>query len=249
MKLQEIFDHLTSGEFSQMNIGGAGQGIINDSNVDIVVSHINLGLTALFTRFELKVARTLLQLQADQTSYLLSSKYALSKYKVGSTVVPYIQDSTLNPFKDDVLVIKQVFTDAEFELPLNRLDVNYSLLTSMMNRLEVPLAIVNQEMSLPKDYVTTNLGIVYRANHPVINLNVGSADPEKIDIDLPPTHLTALMYFVASRANNPVGLGQEFNAGNTYAAKYEAECLRLKADGMEIQQRGNETKFESRGFV
>jgi len=57
------------------------------------------------------------------------------------------------------------------------------------------------------------------------------------------------MYFGASRANNPVGLGQEFNAGNTYAAKYEVECQRLKNDGMEIQQRGNETKFQERGFV
>lgn len=254
MKLQAIFDHLTAGEFSQLNIGGSGQGIIDDANMDKVVSHINLGLTDLFTRFELKLGRLVLKLQPGQTSYLLTSKAAVSKYKptvppADPAPVPYILDSMALPFKDDVLLIERVLTDGDYELPLNRLDMSYSLLTSAMNRLEVPLAIVNQDLSLPRVYLTTNLGLVYRANHPVIDLNTGVADPERIEIELPMSHLTALMYFVASRANNPVGLGQEFNAGNTYAAKYEHECLRLKNDGMEIQQRGNETKFEERGFV
>lgn len=254
MKLQAIFNHLTAGEFSQLNIGGSGQGIIDDSNMDKVVSHINLGLTDLFTRFELKLGRLTLKLQPDQTSYLLTSKAAVSKYKptippADPAPVPYILDSSTLPFKDDVLLIERVLTDGDYELPLNRLDVTYSLLTSAMNRLEVPLAIVNQSLTLPRALITTNLSVIYRSNHPVIDLNVGSGDPERIDVELPMSHLTALMYFVASRANNPVGLGQEFNAGNTYAVKYENECLRLKNDGMEIQQRGNETKFEERGFV
>lgn len=247
MKLQAIFDHLSAGEFSQMNIFGSGQGVIDDNNMDKVVSHINLGLTDLFTRFELKLARLVLQLQPGQTTYPLTSKHAVNGR--GAVAPLYILDTALSPFKDDVLLLTRVLTDGDYELPLNRLDVGYSLMTSAMDRLEVPLSIVDQSMSLPRQLITSNLNVVYRCNHPVIDLNVGVADPERIEIELPFSHLTALMYFIASRANNPVGLGQEFNAGNTYAAKYEVECLRLKNAGMEIQQRGAESKFEGRGFV
>lgn len=247
MKLQSIFDHLSAGEFSQLNIFGSGQGVIDDNNIDKVVSHINLGLTDLFSRFELKLSRATIQLQVDQTSYLLTSKNAVNGR--GAVTPMYILDTSINPFQDDVLLITRVLTDADFELPLNRLDVKYSLMTSGMDRLEVPLDIVNKNLSLQQDYITNNLYVHYRCNHRVIDLTKGVADPERIDIDIPLTHLTALMYFVASRANNPVGMGQEFNAGNTYSAKYEMECLRLKNDGMEIQQRSTDSKFSERGFV
>lgn len=248
MKLQEIFDHLKAGEFSQLNFG-AGQGIIDedDKAMDKVLSHINLGLTDLFTRFELRRRRLQLTLQAGQTSYLLTSKHAEN----GRAAVDpkYIIDTVADPFKDDVLLVSQIFTDDNFELPLNRLDVPYSLQTSAMNRIEVPLSIVEKSLALPSSLITNGLTVVYRANHATLNPNIGAFDPERLEIELPASHLTALLYFTASRANNPVGLGQEFNAGNTYAAKYEAECLRLKTDGMEIQQRGNETRFAARGFV
>jgi hypothetical protein len=256
MKLQEIFNHLKAAEFSQLNFG-AGQGVIDtDDATDKVLSHVNLGLTDLFTRFELRVKRLVLDLDPDSptTSYLLTSKRAVSKYKptvppADPAPVPYILDSTGDPFKDDVLLITRVYTDGDYELPLNRLDQPHSLLTSAMNRLEVPLSIVMQNPSLPTQLITSGLSVVYRANHTLIDPNVGAFDPDRLEIELPYSHLTALLYYVASRANNPVGLGQEFNAGNTYAAKYEAECLRLKMDGMEVQQRGAEGKFEERGFV
>lgn len=248
MKLQEIFDHLKAGEFSQLNFG-AGQGIVDEDDTTMlkVLSHVNLGLTDLFTRFELRRRRLQLTLQAGQTSYLLTSKHSVNGR--GSVDPKYIIDTTTDPFRDDVLLVSQVFTDGNFELPLNRLDVPYSLLTSAMNRIEVPLSIVERSLALPSTLITAGLTVVYRANHATLNPNVGAFDPERLEIELPASHMTALLYFVASRANNPVGLGQEFNAGNTYAAKYEVECLRLKSDGMEIQQRGNESRFAARGFV
>lgn len=247
MKLQSIFDHLSAGEFSQLNIFGSGQGVIDDNNMDKVVSHINLGLTDLFTRFELKLNRIQMQLQPGQTSYILTSKNAVNGR--GAVDPKFILDTVSEPFRDDILLITRVITDANYELPLNQTDSPYAVMTSAMNRLEVPASIVAQDLNLPPELVTMNLGVVYRCNHPTIDLNVGQSDPSRIEIELPLSHLTALMYFVASRANNPVGLGQEFNAGNTYSAKYEAECRRLKNDGMEIQQRGTESKFQMRGFV
>lgn len=248
MKLQEIFNTLSAGEFSQLSFGDGPGVLTSDVVQDKVLTFINRGLTDLFSRFNLRQATLTLLLQPDQTSYLLTGKHAVNGR--GAVDPKYILDSVLEPFNEDGLVqILQVKTESGFELGLNDLSRPNSCMLSAQNRLEVPLSIVNKSMSLPACMITNTLTVQYQATHPWIKSDVGAYDPDRLEISLPRTHLTALCYYVGSLASNPVGLGQEFNAGNTYAAKYEAECLRLKNDGMEVQQRGDEDKFCSRGFV
>lgn len=245
MKLQTFLDHMKAAEFSQLNFG-QGAGVFDDGPaMEKVLSSVSLGLTDLYTRFDLKLSRLVLALQPDQTSYLLTSKHAVNGR--GAVDPKYIQDTVAAPFRDDVLHIRRVLGDTEHEYGLNDLSTMYSMMTSAMNRLEVPLSIVNQSLALPEHLRTANLTVVYRADHPTINPE--TADPFRLDLELPVSHVTALCYYVASRANNPVGLGQEFNAGNTYAAKYETECARLKNEGLEISERGGDNKFNDRGFV
>ncbi len=188
-----------------------------------------------------------LALQSGHYTYPLTSLH--STYGRGSVDPKYILDEVLAPFKDDVLLIQRVKTDLDYELPLNRIDSTYACMTSGMSTLQVPMSIVEKSLALPTELITNNLRVFYRANHVILDPNIGAFDPERLEIELPMSHLTALLYYMASRASNPVGLGAEFNAGNTYAAKYENECARLKNDGMEIQQRGDESKFNARGFV
>lgn len=246
MKLQEIFDQLSAGEFSKLNILGAGEAQINDANMDAVLAHINLGLNDLFGRFELRMNQLTLELTSGLTSYLLSSKHAVNGRRA---VDPkYILDSVAAPFKDDVILVTRVLTDGGFELPLNRLDVPYSAMTSSANRLEIPLSITEKSLALPTNLITSNLTVHYRAKQPELNQYVGNFDPTRLDIELPYSHLNALCLFVAARVQAPIGLGQEFNASNTYATKYENECIRLKTDGHEVSQRGGEDRFSQRGF-
>jgi len=40
MKLQEVFEHLSSGEFSQLSIGGEDMGVINEANGERVARFI-----------------------------------------------------------------------------------------------------------------------------------------------------------------------------------------------------------------
>lgn len=229
MKLQEIFDHLMAGEFSQLSLFGGGQGVINDANQDKVISHVSLGLTDLYTRFSLKKGKVLIQLQPGQEDYWLNNKYAVANTK--STATPkYLVDTTLLPFKNDVILVTGV---------VDSVGDNITYRSTSMDTITIPLEV--------QDTSTTAL-VSYQANHLLLDPSTMSIDPERQEIDLPRTHLMALLYFIASRANNPVGLGQEFNAGNTYAMKYENECARLKRDGMEIQDRDKESKFHSRGF-
>lgn len=65
MKLIEIFNQLTFGELAQLSMGGMDAGEINDKNYDAVLSHINLGLTALHKRFPLKEGRLVVALQQE----------------------------------------------------------------------------------------------------------------------------------------------------------------------------------------
>ena len=68
-------------------------------------------------------------------------------------------------------------------------------------------------------------------------------------MELPDAYLEALLYFVASRINNPIGMTNEFHAGNSYAAKYEQECARLEMLNLEVDQGYQNTRLRAGGWV
>lgn len=96
----------------------------------------------------------------------------------------------------------------------------------------------------------TCLRVAYRAKHPKIDLEAAlDCRSEDYDIELPDSHLQALLYYIGSRVMNPIGMQNEFHAGNSYFAKYEAECQRLEKDNYQIDNDGSVTTFEEGGFV
>lgn len=220
MLLSDIFNQLTHGELSQLDLGGAAFGIIQPDNYDKIVPHVNLALTALYKRFNLKVGKHTLALLANQQTYTLPS---------------------------DLLKVEQVVTSAQVPFPLNDALDLYSVNTPTYRSLEVPLDVVNQVASLPEEYKTLTLGVTYRASHPKVELF--QFNPNTINIELPETHLMALLYFIASRVNNPIGMTNEFHAGNSYAAKYEAECKSLENDNLEIDQGTGNSRLQENGWV
>lgn len=237
MRLQEIFDQLSSTEFSQMSLGGQLAGVINATNYDKVIGHLNLALTALFTRFNLKTGELVLQMQENQTTYKLKSAFAVNG--VGSTEpVRYIIDTAGAPFQDDVLKVTKVVGAEYGELPLNDAADDMSVTTPSSLVLRVPAMLETQDLT-----------VSYRANHPKIATGQGDLDPAEVEIELPDTHLTALLYFVASRVNNPIGMANEFHAGNSYYAKYEQACQELEDKGMQVDQGQTNTRAQRNGWV
>lgn len=248
MQLQEVFDQLTYGEFSQLSIGGQAAGVIDEHNYPNVIAHVNLGLTALFTRFHLRENQLLLALQTGQTNYRLHSSFAVNVRR-SQEPVRYIKDTAANPFVDDVLKVTQVLTDGKLELGLNNAADAYAVSTPSMASLTVPVELVTDGADIPDELVTENLTVVYRANHPKLAVGMGCYDPSRVEIQLPDSHLTALLYFVASRVNNPIGMTNEFHAGNSFAAKYEAECQGLEGRGIQVDQGAQNTRLELGGWV
>jgi hypothetical protein len=243
MKLADVINQLASAEFSQLSLGGQGAGEFNDNNYKQLVAHVNLGLTALYRRFNLKEGRLVVSLQQYRTTYPLTSDHAVNSKRSRLPVEErYIQDTAVAPFHDDIHKIEQVFTADGIELALNDKSNPDSVFTSSMTTLIVPKGFV-------EDAAPEQLTLAYRANHPIIETGMGLFDPNKVMMELPYSHLEALLYFVASRANNPIGMSNEFHAGNSYAAKYEAACQELESVNLRIDTISQEDRFSRKGFV
>lgn len=248
MKLQEIFTQLSYGELSQICVGGAAAGVIDDSNYQQVTAHVNLGLTALYKRFPLKEGRLVIGLLPEHINYTLTSAYALNNMK-SKVTERYIQDTVTERFTDDILKVERVYTDRGKEFGLNDDNDPYAFMTPSSITLRAPKALAFGWSDLPTHLRTNTIEVVYRANHPIYNPDVGSFDPERIEIELPYTHLEPLLYFVASRFNNPVGMANEFHAGNSYYAKYEASCQALEAVNLRVDQVSQENRLQRMGWV
>lgn len=91
--------------------------------------------------------------------------------------------------------------------------------------------------------------VIYRANHPKLDKRTASRDPERTEVELPDSHMEALLYFVASRMFNPLSANAEFHEGNNYYQKFEMACKALENQGLQISESAKTTKFEARGFV
>ena len=247
MKLSDIFAQLTHGELSQLSLGGAEAGQIDASNYAKVIAHVNLGLASLYKRFPLKEGRLLLELQTDRSVYPLSSGYAVSNPAVNG-LPRYILDSEVDPFLDDILKIEAVLTDLGFSMGLNDASNIYGISTPTAQSMRVPLALVTESMDIPSHLITDTLELVYRANHPII-LHTPGIDPTMVYIELPYSHLEPLLYFVASRVNNPIGMTNEFHAGNSYAAKYEQACALLEHVNLNVDQGSQNTRAARGGWV
>lgn len=223
MKLTEVFSSLAHGELSQVFIGSHSEGVLEEDNYPALVSHVNLGLADLYKRFHLKEGRTEVLLQAGTYTYSLPEA--------------------------DILKVEQVITDFPWEMGLNDGSDPYAIMTPSARVLRVPAAVVSQDDGLPTELKTSKLTVVYRASHPAITLVGGYINPDAVELELPYSHLIALLYFIASRVHNPIGMQQEFHAGNSWAAKYEHECAKLEALNLRVDQGSQNTRFERNGWV
>ena len=231
MKLQEIFTHLATGELSQVYLAETGgQDVIADEYLKSMTQSIQLGLTALHSRFTLKEGEVSIKLDAIRTHYPLRSKYSVTKT---TTADPkYILDSVELPFRDDILKIERVTTLNHDELPLNMRHEAMSVHTPSSDTVVFPTEIITGIGDVPEEFKTDYFKVHYRANHSSLIPRGGILMPDKIEVELPTSHLQALLYFVASRKTNPIGIVQEFHAGNSWFQKYELECKQLEDNGV-----------------
>lgn len=247
MNLKEIFDQLTYGELSQISIGGGAAGQIRPEDYAKLVAHTNLGLTALYKRFNLKVGRFTVELQPGLLNYQLNSAYCKSNAR-SKQVLKYIDDTAM-PFKDTLLKVEYVFAETGFEFSVNNPVDLLSMNTPSQRVLTVPADIVAKLDTLPDELKTNTLEVVFRANHPKILTDEGEIEPEETELELPETHVDALLYYIASRVHTPAGIGGEDNTGNIYYQKYEMVCQELENQNLQIDKGAQYNRIEKNGWV
>lgn len=235
MLLSEVFEQLTHGELAQLHIGGAENAGITRESYSAMVSHINLGLTNLYTRFLLKEGTLFIKRQTGKSTYVLHSKYQEGNRR-SPEAVRYIQEGT--DFQDDILKVERVYDEQGNELGLNNEGDDETLTTPSYNMLVVP---TEAKVDVMK--------VVYRANHPRLNNEDSDIDPSEVELELPYSHLEALLLFIASRVMNPVGMSSEFHDGNNYAAKYEHACQLLERQNLRVDKTSHNDRFHSKGWV
>lgn len=217
-------------------------------NYPRLLSYVNTGLVNLYQRFNLKENTAVINLIPGLDTYVLDKRRNLGDRNV-QMVPKYIQD-TVNPFKDDLVKILKITLDNGKELPLNQDLYKYFATTPLYNMVRVPLVMVeDDEVKIPKHLRTKTITVHYQAMHPVLNVGLGYFDPARVDIELPYSHMQALLFYVASRAHSPMGLAEEGLAGSQWFAKYENECRILENLGGTRDDVTGSDKFNQNGWV
>jgi hypothetical protein len=238
MNLETVFNQLRTGELSQLFLGevNPATGEFTDEKKEQLIQHISLGLTALHRRFNIKQGRIVIERVMGQEKYLLDKKYSESNDQ-SKEPVRYIKDLML-PFTNDLLKITQVLDSKGCELKLNEVGNPESVLTPAHNVLIIPEALNSP-----------TLQVVYRANHKPLEGDMLYYPPAYVPIELPDVYLEPLLYFIASRAHNPVGMDNSFHAGNNWAALYEKTCQEISSLNYELETNHRNDRFHRNGWV
>lgn len=231
MKLNEVFEHLQYGELSNLGLVDKATGIIPQTSYPKILSSVNLGVMELHKRFVLKKGILRINLLPGRTMYPLLKKHQIgNKAPVGTD--QYIQNDGV-VFDDDLIKLEKVFTEKGVALGLNDSTARYSVSTPQDNVLYVSSLLRDTVKPVP-----SVLTLEYRKG--VKPIKVCEWDGEELCntvVDIPHTHLMALLYFVASRLHNPIGFSEATtHEGNNYWAKFEGECLSLDFHNLRVDE-------------
>lgn len=236
MKLQEIFDQLSYGEFADLDLGNRNDGGIRVEDYPKIVPHINMALTALYKRFTLAYDEVYIQQYDHINTYYLDNKYAVTNTS-STEPIKYIQDSVYKPFNAEQLIkIERVFSELGDELYTNDDNTFSSVYTPTYNTIQVPHPVSDNAMR-----------VIFTKGHDKIVLT--GLDPNITIVDIPVSYLEPLLYYVASRVFAGMSGVDSQNQSNNYMSKYEISCQEIER--LNLTQKDNTTnlRLEINGWV
>lgn len=234
MLLKTVIDHLKTGEFSLVNLGGNDEEGVTSNNVESIINHINIGLVNLYTRFNLHMGEIQIQQYAHIQRYKLNKAYAQSNAE-SAISAKYLIDTDDEPFNDNVLVVTNVYDELGCELPLNDSAYENSVYTPSYNVIQVPC---------PDD--ENAMTVIYRAGPDL--LEVDGCNLEQ-DVPVPIQLLEALLYFVAYRFKATRPDVESIAESNNYFMRYKEVCDVTSMQGLYNAPFKTNSKLEERGFV
>lgn len=235
MLLSEFFNQLAYGELSHLAMSDSGTSI-DVAEYEKIVSHVNLGLTEIYSRFDLKTDTVVIQQIPEFTRYVLDSRYAKSNpLNTDDQLFPkYIIDSRFYPFKDNIIKIETVEDELGVCWSINDEDCTGSVRIEGHNIIHTPFPSIEAA-----------LFVRYRAKPD--NIVLGANDPDTIILDIPPQLHNALLAFVAHRIF--AGRDAQSAEAQIYLTKFLEICAFVENQGLVYKTDLETCRLEKKGWV
>jgi len=190
-----------------------------------LLGFVNLGVLEIHKRFGLIRAEVPIALVSGVTTYTLDGQDAnvpidLSKHE-------FIKIEAI----DNAKGIPVTINNKQRPLPLKINKEGYSVTTPEVNVIKIPTAV-----KLPE-----TLTVGYR-----VSPKFAVAHTETLLV--PVQFIEAVILYIAYKAQLSVKAGIK-DENNTYFLRFDAECKRIRAEGLYVEDDLSSTKFEDRGFV
>lgn len=244
ISMQEVVEALTDCELSNLIYVDMETKEINESKLPKLVRSINLGVLDLHKRFLLKEGTVVIRTHRERHRYYLRPEFQVNNGRPKPGVEQYIEDQFDKLTDRSILKIERVIDTCGHELGLNNLSEFYSVSTPSPNVIDIPDHVMKQEH-------TGKLTVKFRmAPKSEVIFEDSIEDWMYLKVDLPYTHLQALIWFVASRSHASKGFMENtVSEFNNYGNRYEMECQNLDALNLRVDQVGTNDRLLRGGWV
>lgn len=204
MLLKDLFDALNAGELRINYLGDDDNGTSTHSNRTKLVSLVKRGLTALHTRFDLRIAQVTIPVSEGTDTYILDSATYPDLLKIERILVE--EDGDLTP-----QTLNQKQNPRSYQSP------NYRTIT-------LPTTL---------DTRPTQIIVEYRQDHPALTDDDILASPGSVTLELPQPFLEPLALFIADKVHIGNGAADGIDHSTSLQTRYEMACQKLEAFNMD----------------
>jgi hypothetical protein len=236
--LSELFNTLANSELLNLSLSATPTGALSAEHYPKVVSHINLGLTELYKRFNL------LQTNLDLHQYEGVNTYYIRKEHMGDVLdmddVAYIAEDFDNPFKDNIVKVVDAYDALGNQLTLNDSNDVNSLITLSHDTIHF------KEIDIPQV-----ISLVCQCYHPKIAVTE-TFDPTTYKLYVPEFILEALFNYIAARVYRPMGSnssGVDAGKSISFMQLFELSCQQIETLGLDTQTNKSSDSFSAGGWV
>jgi len=232
MVLQELFDELATGEFSNLAIGNSINGSIEPDAYKKVITQINGGLREIYKRFLLRQKTLLIARPLGTTEHFLRD--------ANTAITVSVEAEGETPTVADLCRVIDVYDPLEETLVY-------------LNDPNQPLSVFTKghDHIIIKDPLPVNLGVVYQAYYPRIVLTE-TFNPEEYVLYYPEYISYALKCYVASElftGKTSKATEGEAQIYNTFHGKFEKACRLIEDKGFAEDVTIENSKFVDGGWV
>lgn len=237
--LKDIFSLLASGEFSNIGIVKDRHGNIDEAEYGKIIGHINLALIEIYKRFKFLENEIALHAHPTVKTYYLRPEYIGTTGNL--TLTRYLERPQDGDGSINIIEIKDIFDETQQKVLLN-------------NRFSIPSIKLKSNDTLRIEGLDKpeKFSIVYQAHPTTIVLN-DDFDINQYRLDIPPTIVEALLYYVAARVYKPIGANNSTEAADksaSYQHQYELSCQKLDFYGLATDDNDDDqSKFYRQGWV